>query len=301
MAIYSIYRFTNRVNGKVYIGQTVQCPTTRKSDHMRAVESDSTYLIHKAIRKYGLEHFEFEVIFNTFQESDLSEFEMRFILEHDCCVLDGKEKGYNMTRGGSGWDSEFAKQRSRKAVDNGTHPFIGPNFNLKRVAAGEHPLAGEQGSKLQRARVENGTHNLLGERGTKVQQARLNANTHNFQGGRGRALQARRIKDGSHPFVGEHGSKLAKHTQTRLVEQGRHSFQSEKAIEQARVRQLDKVASGTHPWAGNAGSKNNKELAQRLLAEGRHSSQKEYTCPHCGLHGKGNSMLRYHFDKCKHK
>jgi hypothetical protein len=29
--------------------------------------------------------------------------------------------------------------------------------------------------------------------------------------------------------------------------------------------------------------------------------QKEYMCPHCGKVGRGNGMLRYHFDNCKIK
>lgn len=34
------------------------------------------------------------------------------------------------------------------------------------------------------------------------------------------------------------------------------------------------------------------------LNKGRNIPRKEYTCPHCGLKGKGGNMKRYHFNNC---
>lgn len=115
--MFSIYRFTNKVNGKVYIGKTID-PKTRLRDHLKS-SNNSTLALHRAITKYGKENFTFEVIFVTFIESDLDHFERHFIKEYDCCLLDGRHKGYNMTRGGEGFDSETARNTVMKAIRDG--------------------------------------------------------------------------------------------------------------------------------------------------------------------------------------
>lgn len=55
--------------------------------------------------------------------------------------------------------SAFNMQR----VANGTHPFVGPNLNKKRVEAGTHHLLGGKiQSESNQRRLRNGTHHLLG-------------------------------------------------------------------------------------------------------------------------------------------
>ena len=57
-----IYKWTNKINGKVYIGQSVNI-AKRKAEHLRLnrLETYNT-LLAKAFRKYGAENFEFEVL-----------------------------------------------------------------------------------------------------------------------------------------------------------------------------------------------------------------------------------------------
>jgi group I intron endonuclease len=57
-----IYKITNVINGKVYIGQTIQ---KRASSRWHVHKSLSKYkeeYLYRAIRKYGLENFKFEVM-----------------------------------------------------------------------------------------------------------------------------------------------------------------------------------------------------------------------------------------------
>lgn len=54
-----IYKYTNKINGKSYIGQTIH-QTTRYSRHKQA--SDNSYF-HNAIRKYGFENFEYKSLY----------------------------------------------------------------------------------------------------------------------------------------------------------------------------------------------------------------------------------------------
>lgn len=54
----SIYKITNTINQKVYIGQSIH-PIQRFSEHCY---NDTDSLIHRAIKKYGKENFQFEII-----------------------------------------------------------------------------------------------------------------------------------------------------------------------------------------------------------------------------------------------
>ena len=53
-----IYKFINRINGKKYIGQTNNIENRYKA-HLSSKRNDP---FHNALRKYGIENFDFEVI-----------------------------------------------------------------------------------------------------------------------------------------------------------------------------------------------------------------------------------------------
>ena len=90
--VRGIYKVTNKINGKVYIGQSVDIGR-RWRQHMTA-EVDTYF--HKAIQKYGVENFEWEVI-EQCKKKDLDEREIYWIEYYDSF-----NKGYNRTKGGDG-------------------------------------------------------------------------------------------------------------------------------------------------------------------------------------------------------
>ena len=90
--VRGIYKVTNKINGKVYIGQSVDIGR-RWREHMTA--KDDIYF-HKAIQKYGVENFEWEVI-EQCKKKDLDEREIYWIEYYDSF-----NKGYNCTKGGEG-------------------------------------------------------------------------------------------------------------------------------------------------------------------------------------------------------
>lgn len=59
--IYYCYKAINKVNGKVYIGFASD-PQMRWREHKRDADKGKGYVFHTAIRKYGWDAFEFEVI-----------------------------------------------------------------------------------------------------------------------------------------------------------------------------------------------------------------------------------------------
>jgi group I intron endonuclease len=88
-----IYRITNTVNGKCYVGQTIQGLVKRWRGHCYAATRGSVTYLHKAIQKYGSVLFTVELVEETTVEQ-LNDRERYWIAEF--------QPAYNMTEGGEG-------------------------------------------------------------------------------------------------------------------------------------------------------------------------------------------------------
>lgn len=98
--IGSVYKITNLVNQKAYIGITTRDPDQRWWEHRNAAQKGSNYFIHQAIRKHGEGSFSFQIIAQTKSLEDLKELEIILIEQHGTHM--STQKGYNKTRGGDG-------------------------------------------------------------------------------------------------------------------------------------------------------------------------------------------------------
>lgn len=96
-----IYKITNTVNNKIYIGKTVNTIEYRWHQHIcEATNKKNTkILLHKAINKYGHDKFTIEII-EQCDNKLLDEKEKLYINLYDSFYTKGK--GYNMTQGGDG-------------------------------------------------------------------------------------------------------------------------------------------------------------------------------------------------------
>ena len=90
-----IYKITNKLDGKIYIGQSVDLER-RINEH----KQKRTMTIDEYINVLGVEHFDFEVI-ETCSIEELDSREQYFISKYN-----SKEKGYNLTIGGSNSEGE---------------------------------------------------------------------------------------------------------------------------------------------------------------------------------------------------
>lgn len=92
-----IYKITNTLDNKIYIGQTTRSVAERWREHKsKSAPSDGTYL-HNAIAKYGEENFTIEEIDNC-PDVLLNDKESEWII-----ILDAMyPHGYNLTMGGEG-------------------------------------------------------------------------------------------------------------------------------------------------------------------------------------------------------
>ena len=96
MTIYSIYKITNKVNGKQYIGYTSVAIKKRFSQHIQRSKKSNDG-VHGAIQKYGRENFIVETVYQSYDRDHTFEvMEPYFIAEYDTF----KGVGYNLTEGG---------------------------------------------------------------------------------------------------------------------------------------------------------------------------------------------------------
>lgn len=91
--MYYIYKITNTINNKCYIGKTID-PKKRFKYH----KTSNDYVIHKAIHKYGVENFKFEVIDKTEYNEQINELEKYYIKYFNTLT----PNGYNVAKGGDG-------------------------------------------------------------------------------------------------------------------------------------------------------------------------------------------------------
>ena len=179
-----IYKVVNKINGKCYIGQTIQSISERKTKHLYDSNNGSNFIFHKAIRKYGIEKFKWKVLneFDSKEETDKME---QFYIE----LFDsfyGNEKGYNMTYGANGFtgrhhteetkeilrqkcphpQTEETKKKISKAFKGGNHPQYGkrkeetPMWNKNHTKKtkskmSKKALGNQNGSKRWNLKINN--------------------------------------------------------------------------------------------------------------------------------------------------
>jgi group I intron endonuclease len=98
---YIIYKFTNKLNGKIYIGVTKRSLNIRLHEHITA-SNEPKFKFHQALKKYGIDNFNYEIIMKDVKtKDDANKFEIYYI-----DLFDSYKNGYNMTQGG-GNRSEF--------------------------------------------------------------------------------------------------------------------------------------------------------------------------------------------------
>jgi group I intron endonuclease len=123
MSIYSIYKSTNKINGKVYIGFDSNWPN-RIGEH-KVQHRNKNYHFYYAIRKYGWDNFEWELLYQSYDgEHCLKYMESYFIEQYDSF-----NSGYNSTLGGEGtlgW-AKFITEDTRKKMSDGQKGKVIPN------------------------------------------------------------------------------------------------------------------------------------------------------------------------------
>ena len=121
-----IYKVTNQLNQKIYIGQTIQSLSERKNKHYyKARQSDINTHFINALRKYPEEAFIWEVIDSAKDQLELDEKEKYWISYYNSV-----KNGYNTKDGG-----ETIVVTEKFLESCGSRPFYA--FDLKGNKIGE--------------------------------------------------------------------------------------------------------------------------------------------------------------------
>lgn len=97
MYIGYIYKITNLVNNKVYIGKTIQGIKARWYGHLKKAKTGQGHYLHSAIRKYGPQNFKIEEVCKCYSPEELNEQEIYWISFYHSM---NPKLGYNLTSGG---------------------------------------------------------------------------------------------------------------------------------------------------------------------------------------------------------
>ena len=152
--IYSIYKITNVLNGKSYIGFS-QDYLRRWKQHTNDYKRVDRQL-YSAFKKYGIENFTFDLLYQSLdRKHTLVEMEPLFIEE-----FDSMRNGYNANPGGYNTNTEELRKRSslRMKKDN---PMTRIRSNSGSFKKGNVP-------------------NITKERNEKIRQGKLGENNPNF-------------------------------------------------------------------------------------------------------------------------
>ena len=142
-----IYKIINKINKKCYIGQTKNSPERRWTEHKRDSKEGNNYL-YNAMRKYGIENFEFEVIESDIPIEKLNEREIYWIEQYNSFSDYGK--GYNLTKGG-GQNFEISDETREKHRNNALNGITGHTHIPKELVYTE--AVRERMSEAQKNRV----------------------------------------------------------------------------------------------------------------------------------------------------
>lgn len=118
--MYKIYKIENKINGKIYIGQTSKKFETRLKEHINLSnkEYERKPIFHKALKLHGIENFKYDIIDTCDTREKANELEEKYIKFFNSLM----PNGYNMTKGGQ--HTKINKEKISKALKG---KFVGVN------------------------------------------------------------------------------------------------------------------------------------------------------------------------------
>lgn len=139
--MHYIYKITNKLNDKIYIGQTNN-PNRRWEQHKSGAfkNSNDCPKLYNAIRKYGFENFKLDILTNSMDIDDINILEEQYIINYD-----SKINGYNISNGGYNTEkSQETKDKISKAKSGINHHYFGRH------------LSKEHREKISKHHIEHG-------------------------------------------------------------------------------------------------------------------------------------------------
>ena len=200
----SIYKITNTLNGKAYIGQTIHdAEKTRIRQHF---SGHGNKYIKEAIEEYGIDVFTFEILHDGIIPELLKSFEKEAIAKFNCV----HPNGYNENRGGSGVCSHSEEARRKISKNN---PAKRPEVRRKKSEAQKGRKKHSDQSRRKISEAKKGENNPM--KRPEVRQRNAEA-----QKGRKHSDETKRKMSEAHHGEKNHnyGKSLSEETRRKISE-----------------------------------------------------------------------------------
>lgn len=151
MGNYSVYKHTNKINGKQYIGITKQNPRDRWGNNGRNYQNKCPHFWN-AITKYGWDNFEHSVIATNLSKDEACDMEIQLIQENR---TQDRNYGYNTLSGGTApsLPEEVRRKMSQSMMGNKNglgHPCSEEKRRKISEAQKGRPFTEERKQKLRK-------------------------------------------------------------------------------------------------------------------------------------------------------
>lgn len=162
-----IYKAENKVNGKVYIGQTTVGLVYRMNCHFsETVAERYVSHFHNAIKKHGKNNFTWEIIEHCESKEELDEMEYHYIKQYNSF-----EGGYNLTLGGDGQlgfkHSEETKATLSNIQSGEKNSFYGRKHSKKTIEKIRTAVTGKLHTEEHKKKITGKGNPFYGMKHTK--------------------------------------------------------------------------------------------------------------------------------------
>ena len=126
--MYTVYKHQNKINGKIYIGITMQEPEKRWGNN--GINYKTSPHFYAAIEKYGWNNFDHDILFENLTHDEACSKEQELIGYYNSM---NREFGYNSTSGGDVFImNEETKQKISHSMMGNTNGFGHPCSDEKK-------------------------------------------------------------------------------------------------------------------------------------------------------------------------
>lgn len=151
--IFCVYKITNLINNKIYVGITKRDPKVRFNEHF----SNKKELLFKVKEKYGKENFSLEIIESNLSEVEIDDKERYYINFYNSLI----PNGYNLSIGGI----------SNKSIsEKGIQKLKGCNLGIKNPKCNKYILM-----------IDINTNKVLNKFGSAREAARFLGNENKYR------------------------------------------------------------------------------------------------------------------------
>jgi len=146
MKIYTIYKTTNTITNKSYIGYSSDWKSRRRLHKLNSKKNNKNYIFYNSIRKHGFENFVWESIYQSLDKQHTLEVMEQYFINEYCTMW---PHGYNMKFGGSGGN---LSDQAKKKISEKRKGIIFSDEHIKNLSISH---LGKKHTEEQKIKISN--------------------------------------------------------------------------------------------------------------------------------------------------